>query len=211
MIDIQQIRDIVIQIFSDFGYKKNNVTIKFPKPLNIKVEQENENISIDFKSNLPYISWKKLIRLSAYINGFTFGEKAGTIKLKYLPDITFSYESTQNFMSQIFEDNFGSLNLLDIEDEINSKFKDETRQKLAKKCLLYGNEWAKIASTSCDFKCLTETQKNKMKQECSDFIRENILEEEKRGSVVLTFILIYVLLPVILKFIVERIFRKLFE
>ena len=36
-------------------------------------------------------------------------------------------------------------------------------------------------------------------------------EEQKYGSVILTFILIYALLPVVLKFIVERIFKKLFS
>ena len=63
MINIQQIRDIVFQIFSEIGYKKNNVTVKFPEPLNIKIEKKDDDIIIDFANNLPYISWKKLITL----------------------------------------------------------------------------------------------------------------------------------------------------
>ena len=59
---------------------------------------------------------------------------------------------------------------------------------------------------------IKKIDKQKLKQQCKSFIRDNIKnEEEKFGSVVLTFILLYVLLPVVLKFIVERIFRKLFS
>ena len=209
MVNIQQIRDIVFQIFSEYGYKKNNVTIKFPQPLNINITQINENISIDFENALPYISWKKLITLSAYINGFTFGQSSGTIKLKYLPDIKFSYEETQELMN-MFEPNFGELDFSDIQNEINETFKDDARQKLASRCLQYGTEWARIASRGFNLQEVDDAQKKKLKKECSNFIKQNIQQEEKHGSVVLSFILIYVLLPVVLKFIVERIFRKLF-
>ncbi len=211
MINIQQIRDTIFQIFSDNGYNKNNVTVKFPQPLDIKVEQNGDDITIDFNSNLPYISWKKLIRLSAYINGFTLGKNSGTIKLKYLPDITFTYEQTQQFISNMSEEKFGNIDFSDIQKEIDVKFGDEERKKLATKCLQYGAEWARIASQGCDFSCADALTIRKMKRECSNFIKDNIEKEKEYGSVILSFILIYVLLPVILKFIVERIFRKLFE
>jgi hypothetical protein len=211
MINIQQIRDTIFQIFSEDGYVKNNVTVKFPELLNVSITKNDTDINIDFKESLPYISWKKLITLSAYINGFTLGETGGTIKLKYLPDITFSYEKTQEIMANMLEENFGNVDFSDIESEINQNFKDEERKKLAQRCLQYGIEWSRIASQSCNFKCADENQKKLLKKECTNFIKQNILEEKKYGSVVLTFILVYVLLPVVLKFIVERIFRKLFS
>ena len=115
-------------------------------------------------------------------------------------------------MSNMFENNYGSnIDFSDIEKEINTKFEDDSRKKLASRCLQYGTEWATIASRSSDFKLANIFQKKKMKQDCYNFIAENIKNEEKHGSVVLSFILIYVLLPVVLKFIVERIFRKLFS
>ena len=210
MVNIQQIRYIVFQIFSEYGYKKNNVTIKFPQPLDINIQQVNEDISIDFQNSLPHISWKKIITLSAYINGFTFGKTSGTIKLKYLQDIKFSYEETQELMN-MFEPNFGDIDFSDIQNEIDSTFKDDARKKLASRCLQYGAEWARIASRGCNLHDVNSSQKKELKKECSNFIKQNIQQEEKHGSIVLSFILIYVLLPVVLKFIVERIFRKLFE
>jgi len=210
MLNIQQIRDIVFQIFSEKGYQKNNVAIKFPEPLEINIEQINDDISIDFKKTLPYISWQKFVRLSAYVNGFTLGKDSGVIKLKYLPDIKFLYEQTEEFIN-IFKPNFGSIDFSDIENEINLSFKDKARKKLAMQCLHYGAEWARIANSNIDIKNANTSEKQKLKKECSSFIKQNIENEAKYGSVVLSFILIYVLLPVVLKFIVERIFRKLFE
>jgi hypothetical protein len=100
-----------------------------------------------------------------------------------------------------------------IQEEIAKEYKDDERKKLASRCLQYGTEWATIASQNADFAQSSQREQKRLKQQCKDFIRDNIQneEEQKYGSVILTFILIYVLLPVVLKFIVERIFKKLFS
>lgn len=205
MINLKEIRDIVYQIFSESGYSVNNINIQFPQPLGIKVIKNEDKISLDFTDKVPKLSWKRFITLSAHINGVTLGETGGTLKLKYLPDINFSYEKTQQLI-------FGQYNdFSDIENEITSQYKDEARQKLAQKCLQYGVEWATIANQNPNFSQSNVAEQRLLKQQCKNFIRDNIQEEEKHGSVILTFILLYVLLPVVLKFIVERIFNKIFN
>jgi hypothetical protein len=205
MIDLQQVRDIIYQIFSESGYSINNINIQFPQPLNIKITKENEKISLDFVDNSPKLSWKRFITLSAHVNGLCLGETGGTIKLRYLPDIDFSYEKTQELIyGQLFD-------FSEIEEAISSEFKDDARKKLATKCLHYGTEWATIAYQSKAFREASFAEQRVLKQQCKDFITENIRNEERHGSAILTFILLYVLLPVVLKFIVERLFRKIFE
>ncbi len=206
MIDLKNIRDIVYQIFSDSGYVFNSMNIKFPQPLNIKVTKNDDNISLDFVNDCPKISWKKIITLSAHVNGLSLGKDGGTIKLRYLPDINFSYDKTQE---QLFGNQY---DFSSIEEDILKEYNDDARQKLAGRCLQYGAEWAKIASNSNEaFSYATVREQRLLKEQCKDFIRDNIRNEERHGSAVLTFILLYVLLPVILKFIVEKIFRKIFE
>lgn len=205
MIDLKQIRDIVYQIFSESGYSINNVNVQFPQPLNIKITKDGDSISLDFDDKVPKISWKRLITLSAYINGLALKENGGVLKLRYLPDIEFSYEKTQELM---FGQNF---NFSDISNEIDSEYKDEARKKLATKCLQYGVEWVTIASQNPTFGQSSLAEQRLLKQQCKDFIRENIRDEKNHGSAILTFILLYVLLPVVLKFVVERIFKRIFN
>lgn len=205
MIDLKQIKDIVYQIFSEPGYSINNVNIQFPQPLDINISKNGESISLDFTGKTPKFSWKKIITLSAYINGITLNETGGILKLRYLPDIKFSYEKTQELM-------FGNhFDFSDIQLEIESEYKDDARKKLAHRCLQYGTEWVTIASCSEEFGIASIAQQRLLKQQCKDFITENIREENKHGSAILTFILLYVLLPIVLKFIIERIFRKIFN
>lgn len=205
-INIKQIRDIIYQIFSDNGYIFNNMNVRFPQPLNISITKTNDIISLDFIDKCPKVSLKKLITFTAHIQGLSLGSESGTIKLKYFPDINFSYERTQELL-------YGdAYDFSEIEEEILSEYKDDARQKLAVKCLQYGREWATIASRGNPDFCMSSPKEQKeLKRQCKEFIMENIKEEERYGSVVLTFILLYVLLPVILKFIVERIFRKIFN
>lgn len=204
MINLKDIKNIIDQIFSDLGYSINNVNIQFPQPLNIEITKEQDTISLDFVKNTPKISWKKFITLSARIDGIALHKSGGTLKLKYLPDVDFSYEAKQESL-------FGMHNFEEIKESIYSEYNDDARQKLALRCLQYGTEWATIASQSSKFANASKDEQKLLKQQCKAFIRENIKNEEKHGSAILTFILIYVLLPVVLKFIVERIFRKLFS
>jgi hypothetical protein len=205
-IKIKQIRDIIYQIFSENGYLFNNMNVKFPQPLNISITKNNEDISLDFMDNCPKVSLRKIITFTAYINGLALGPESGVLKLKYFPDIKFSYDKTQELL-------YGNpYDFSSIEQEILLEYQDEARQKLATKCLQYGREWATIASRgNPDFASSSPRQQKELKKQCKEFILENIREEERHGSVVLTFILLYVLLPVILKFILERLFNRMFS
>lgn len=205
MIDLKEIRNIIYQIFSESGYSINNINIKFPQPLSIKIEQKDDTISLDFADKSPKLSWKRFITLSAFVNGISLNKEGGVLKLKYLPDIKFSYEKTQELM-------FGeTINFSDIASEIENEYKDEARKNLAHRCLQYGIEWTTIASQSGEFYTANVAEQRILKQQCKDFIRDNIVEEKNHGSPILSFILLYVLLPVVLKFIVDRIFSKLFN
>lgn len=207
MIDLQQVRDIVYQIFSSSGYSMNNMNIQFPQPLDIKITKNGESISLDFISSIPKVSMKKFITITAYVQGLALHPTGGTLKLKYLPDINFDYNKSQELM-------FGqTIDFSSIEEDIALEFKDEERKNLASRCLQYGREWATIASQNPDFAQSSVSEQKKLKQQCKNFIRDNIKneEEQKCGSVILTFILVYVLLPVVLKFVLERIFKKLFS
>jgi hypothetical protein len=208
-IPISQIKQIVDFIFSKNGYDIKNLNISFPQPLDIKVIKDpSENIILSFTESLPRVTWKKIIKLSAYIQGLTLGKDGGTLKLKYLPDIKFAYDDKAEAL-------FGSsFNFGDIEEEINSEYKDEERNFLAKKCLHYAGEWTTIASHSgTDFSNCDNYSKRQLKRDCKNFVMSNLKEDPEvmYGSVVLTFLLLYVVLPVILKFILERLFKKLFN
>ena len=111
MVDLKQIRDIIYQIFSDVGYSINNTNIQFPQPLDIKITKNNDEISLDFSNKVPKVSWKKFITLSAHVNGISLNQTGGTIKLKYLPDISFTYDQTNKMLFN----EYGGMDFSDIE------------------------------------------------------------------------------------------------
>ena len=209
-IAIQQIKDIVDSIFSASGYNIKNFNVSFPQPLDIKIiKDKNDNIVLNFTGSLPKVGWQKLIRLTAWVQGITLGEKEGILRLRYLPDIKFSYEGENKNL-------FGaSYNTSDIAEEINEEFGDcEEKKKIADKCLHYASEWATIASQSGTvFSGCSERSRRRLKRECKDFVVDNLRNDPEivAGSVLLTFLFFYVVLPVILKFVLERLFKKLFE
>ena len=207
-IQIQQIRDIVESIFSDSGYNIKNLNIQFPHPLDMKIIRDKQDITLTFTQSMPKVTWKKFISLSARIIGITLGETGGVLKLKYLPDIPFSYDDSST--DQLFGSNY---NFSDIENEIYSQYEDEESRVVAKKCLHYASEWATIASQGCDFASTSPITRRKLKRDCKQFVMDNIKNdpEIQAGSVILTFLFFYVVLPVILKFILEKLFKKLFD
>lgn len=208
MIPIQQIKEIVDLIFSNHGYTVNNLNIQFPQPLDISVTKDNdEEISLDFTKSLPRVTWKKLISITALIKGLSLGKTQGVLKLKYLPDIRFSYDDSSQLFGQSFD-------VSDIEHDIEKEYSDGERKKLARKCLHYANEWATITSqTGLVFADCSGSAKKQLKQSCKQFVMDNIKNDEEivAGSVILTFLLLYVVLPVVLKFVLERLFKKLFN
>lgn len=211
MLPIQEIKDIIYSIFSNNGYNIKNFNIQFPHPLDIKIiKDKDENLSLDFTKSLPKVSWKKIINLTAWVQGISLGEKEGTLKLKYLPDIKFSYEEAT--VPTLFGSTY---NLNDIEYEIEQQYADDdNRKKLAKKCLHYADEWTTIASQSgLNFAQCSSSAQRQLKHSCKQFVTDNIKNDKEivAGSVILTFLLLYVVLPVVLKFVLEKLFKKLFS
>jgi len=201
LIDLKKILD---QIFNKNGYEHQGMTIKLPPSLDIKIQSKDGVISLDFLKLLPNISWKKFIILSAYIQGLELNETGGRIKIKFFPDIVFTYSSS----SEVLSCDTRYIDVSDIEQEIKNEYPDEERQKLADRCLYYANEWATICCASGITKDEFASNK-KLKRQCYNFVKQSVIEEKRHGSVIITFILIYVILPVILKWIIEKIFKKL--
>ena len=218
-IPIQQIRDIVDLIFSTTGYNIKNLNVSFPQPLDMKIIRNSDgDIVLSFTGSLPKVSWQKFISLSAWIQGISLGKIGGMLKLKYLPDISFLYDDTEN--KELFGQEFATrvktyeMDFSDIEQDILIHYNDETRQTLAKKCLHYATAWATIASNSgVQFSQCTEISQRQLRKNCKNFVSDNIKSDPEivAGSVILTFILLYVVFPVVLKFILERLFKKLFS
>lgn len=209
MIPIQEIKNIIYSIFSDSGYVIKNFNVQFPHPLDIKIIKDKENnISLDFTKSLPKVGWKKIINFTAWVQGISLGQTEGVLKLKYFPDIKFSYDdSTPKLFGNMYD-------FTDIENDIEKEYGNDERKKLAKKCLHYANEWATIASQSgLNFSACNTKSKKQLKKSCKQFVVDNIKNDKEivAGSIILTFLLLYVVLPVVLKFILERIFKKLFN
>ena len=208
MLHIKEIKDIIDSIFSAGGYTVNNLNIQFPQPLDIKVVSNGDKeISLDFTKSLPKLSWKRFINITAWIQGLTLGPTEGILKLKYLPDVKFSYDDSSQLFGQSYD-------ISDIERDIESEYSNEDQKKLAKKCLHYANEWATIASQSgLVFSQCSQKSRVQLKQSCKQFVTDNIRNDKEvvAGSVILTFLLLYVVLPVVLKFVLERLFKKLFS
>ena len=115
---LKKIKEILNKIFDSTGYSFKDVNIRFPQPLQMTFgEEPNGNVSLTFNNSLPNISWKKFITISAWIQGIVLSENGGTIKIKYFPDLQFSYTKDA-------EQLFGSKNftLDDIKEEINKQY-----------------------------------------------------------------------------------------
>lgn len=207
-IQLTQIRDIIHSVFSSAGYDIKNLNIQLPSTIDIKIIKDDTDVSLTFTNELPKVTWKKFIALSAKIVGVTLGETSGILRLKYLPDIRFSYDQQPE---QIFGQSF---DFSDIEAEIYDEYEDPENRFIAKKCLHYAGEWAKIASQGCNFSETDASTRKKLKRECREFVLENIRNDEeiKAGSVsiILGFLFFYIVLPVVLKFVLEKLFKKLF-
>jgi len=211
MNNIKSVVDIISSIFSNDGYKLNSFTIKCKSPILISIETSEDNISIHFKDSLPNASIKRLITMSVSVQAIVLGKNSGILKLKHFPDISFNYDEQEKAFGIIRFDLIDSENIL---KEINSKYDDDARKKIATKCLHYANEWATIVSqTGLDPRAKTATEKRILKKQCEQFIYSSIKNDSelKYGSAVLTFIVIYVILPVIIRWIVERALRNWFN
>lgn len=208
MTDISQIESMLRSIFEE-GLELNGSKISCPSPLHISVSSIKDNITIDFSNNLPKATVKKFVSLSFYIEGIILRKESGTLKLRYFPDINFTYVKDSQAISSFEIDN---VDFSSLEKEIEKEYDDDTRKKVATKCLQYAKEWATITNYGgVSFKDCSYLEQKSLKSQCREFVKESMNNDEeiKYGSVILTFILLQIILPIIIRWIVERLFRKL--
>ena len=206
--ELSEVKQIVEQVFSDAGYEINNFTFFCPTSLSISLEKTANDLSIKFNTGLPSVQTKKLfIPITAQLQGISLGEDGGSIKLKYFPDIKFSYGQS--------EERFGScssnVDLDRIKSEINKEFPDTERNTIAKLALKYTQEWTSIASANG--LCEDLKSRRQYRKDCEAFVKENILasRDVEAKSAVLTFILIYFVLPAVISWVVKKFLDNYFN
>ena len=203
--DLNEIKRIIDAVFSKDGYKVNNFGISCPSLLGISVKKTDEDIDIDFGNDLPVATIEKFITFAVRVKGINLGATGGTVKLKFFPDIPFKYVNSSSYSSLPF------INYDDLNQEIEEKYGDDGRQKIAKKCLQYAQEWTSIASSNGTIasEC-SPVERAALRKQCKAFVKDNMQndEETKRGSAILGFLVLSFILPVIINWIVTKVLNK---
>ncbi len=211
----QVISDVLFKIFSEDGYQVNGLTVKCKSPLVANISSAGDRSTIDFGNNFPRAEVKKIITLYVYIEGVTFGKEGGSIKLKNFPDINFGYDT--DTLLAFLSKNVPSIKFGDdekLKDDIEQRFSDPNKQKIAEKCLHYIRQWSTISTAGgTDFSATNRMERRELRRQCIDFVKDNVKQEveEEYGSVFLTFILITVILPAIISWMVHRVLDDLFN
>ena len=178
----------------------------------MKMEKKNDQLSLSFNDNLPSVTVKKIfIPVNVKVEGIVLKENEGSIRLKYFPDLTFTYEDGIKFS----EPRFGSqaFDMTDFKEEIKKEFPDSQRRRIAETALKYANEWVNIANESgINFSQCNPNKKKKMYDDCNKFVHENMMKskEIEAKSAVLSFILIYFVLPAVISWIVKKLLDRTF-
>jgi len=203
--ELQKIKGIIDEIFTN-GYRINNILIHCSSPAKITVTQSEAGTYFKFEDNLPSAQIEKIIKLKIYVEGISFGQNSGIIKLKNFPDMHFDYEQNKAFGAMPRELDFG-----DIDKEIEQKFSGQARRKIAKKCLQYAESWATIASLNgVVFDSVDKYDKFVLKNQCYYFVEEQVKNDKELqyGTVISIFVL-GLILPAIIKWAVDRVIRAL--
>ena len=203
----EEIKSTLNNIFSPDGFILNGFNVKCNTPLDVKIENKDNNILITFNNNTPKASIKKFITLSANIEQLCLENTGGYIKFKYFPVIRFSYD-------KVFGERKNNINLDPIYLEIENKYGSKQDREVAKMCLRFANEWVTICQSSdLDFTSADLETRKKLRKECYSFVKENVHEElnKEHGSIVLTWVLVYIALPMMIRWIVARILSRLYS
>jgi len=91
--DLKRVYSLIQTAFSEDGYKKGAFTVKCFEDTQFNVECVGDTTRISFTGDLPKISFRKIIRISADVTGLFLEAKGGTLELNNFPDIPFEYES----------------------------------------------------------------------------------------------------------------------
>lgn len=204
----KQISEVLFSIFSNDGYHVGNFNIQSQSPTVANIFSDEQHTSIKFGQNRPKASIKRFITLYAYIEEIVFKKEGGSVKLKNFPDINFSYEKS---LISFFEEQFSCHE--DLVSEIDAKYTDTTKNKIAHKCLQYGTQWATIVSQSGGFAgANNSSERRNLRSQCINFVVENVKHdvEQEYGSVILTYLLVFIVIPAIARFIITRLLEKYF-
>jgi hypothetical protein len=207
----QEINVTLRNLFNGNGVDLKGFKIKADSPLNTKITHVNNTTTINFVDSLPRVEIVKLFTIKCYIEQIVLGLEGGSIKIKNFPDIHFGYDSNSllDFLGKNIPYNFGSM-----DSAIEEQYGNGDKQKIAKKCLQYAQEWSKISmSAGIDFADSDSCKRKALRKDCYQFVKENVEEDvkEKYKSVFITFILITVILPAIISWVVGKILDELFN
>jgi hypothetical protein len=203
----EELKSTLNNIFSSSGFVLNGYNIKCNTPLDVKIENKDNNILITFNKNTPVASIKKIITLSVNVEQICLENTGGYIKFKYFPVIRFSYD-------KVFSDDKQKKNLDPIYLEIDNHYANKNEREVAKMCLRFANEWATICQSSgVDFSNANRKTRFELKKQCYSFVEENVHKELEKeyGSIILTWVFIYIVLPMIIKWIVAKILSRLYS
>ncbi len=202
--DLKNIHSTLCKLFSN-GYDVNNIKITCDTPTRIEITKDQNNIYFTFGGDLPKAEINKFLTFKLYLEGISFGENGGVIQIKNFPDIPFNYDAGTLFGS-IKEPVFKNA-----DEEINARFKSESKRKIASKCLHYAEAWATIASLNgVRFDTSDRFDRFVLRNKCYYFVEEQIKKDKELqyGTFVSIFIL-GLILPAIIKWAVERVIRSL--
>lgn len=203
----KEINSYITALFSNKGIDINGYKIKSNSPLIVEATHSNGLTEIKFGSNIPKVEITKIITIYAYIEGLTFGENGGTVKLRNFPDFSFSYNNTSSSTGL-------PADVSTVNDDIDKKYAEKSHREIAKKCLQYAEEWATICHQSgITFDNADYSDRYTHYNNCYDFVRSNIESDVKQryGSVILTWLFAYVVLPMIIKWVVNKVLERLFN
>lgn len=204
----KQINVAFRNLFNGNGLEVNGFKIKAKSPFVANIKHEDNTTVINFGTNKPSAEIKRIITFKAYIEEIVLGEEGGSVKLKNFPDIHFSYEDS---VLSLLTDNVNFGDDTSFMEEIDKKYCNERKNKIAKKCLQYAREWATICSQSgLDFKKVPCWDRKNLKRSCYDFVKSNIEEEMQDSSSFVTFALFFIIVPAIISWVVHRILDELF-
>lgn len=201
----KEAKELISSLFTEEGAEVNGIKIYAESPLTFEIlNNEDDSITINFTSNQPKASIKRIFTISAVITSVTLKNEHGFFELKNFPSIPFPYDG-------FFSSSAEGADISGIQKVIDAKYCGQNK-KIANLCLFYADEWAKISSQATCFKTATAKDKRKLKKQCVDFVTHNVKKEmeERHGSVILTYLLVFIVIPAIARFIITRLLEKYF-
>ena len=210
---LREVKGLIAKAFSEDGLVVDGYTVKCQSPLTTHLYGDDAKVQLLFGGTRPVLSVTKFITFSVELEEFYLHDEGGTIKLKNFPDINFEFANMSEVIcggtDESCTNEFYVRRVTGICEEIDSQFGDPARQRIAHKCLQYAQAWATMSMDGgTNFASMSARDIKLMKAECRAFVKAQIKQEERHGSIIVIF-LVQMILPYIIKWIVERVIDKL--